>query len=80
MDLPQVTPQVKSLISNISGEMTRLELQEKLRLSDKRNFNINYLIPAIKLNLVEMTIPDKPNSRNQRYRLTNAGEELKKDQ
>jgi ATP-dependent DNA helicase RecG len=59
--------------------MTRLEMQEELSLSDKRNFNINYLIPALKLNLVEMTIPDKPKSRNQRYRLTNAGKELKKD-
>jgi len=26
-----------------------------------------------------MTIPDNPNSRNQRYRLTKAGKELKKD-
>ena len=76
---PQVTPQVKSLIFSMSGEMTRLEMQEKLRLSDKRNFNNNYLLPAIKLNLVEMTIPDKPKSRNQRYRLTDSGEELKKN-
>jgi predicted HTH transcriptional regulator len=39
---PQVTPQVKSLISNMSGENTRLELQEMLKLSDKRNFSNNY--------------------------------------
>jgi hypothetical protein len=29
--------------------------------------------------LIEMTIPDKPKSRNQRYRLTIAGEEIKKE-
>jgi ATP-dependent DNA helicase RecG len=77
--IPQVTPQVKSLIFSMLGEMTRLEMQERLRLSDKRNFNNNYLLPAIKLNLVEMTIPDKPKSRNQRYRLTIPGEELKRE-
>ena len=59
--------------------MTRTEIQAALSLSDKRNFNRNYLIPALKLNLVEMTIPDKPNSRNQRYRLTKIGKELKQD-
>ena len=69
-----------ALISNMSGELSRLEIQDKLNLSDKRNFNKNYLIPALELNLVEMTIPEKPNSRNQRYRLTVAGEELKENQ
>jgi len=63
----------------MSGKNTRLEIQEKLKLSDKRNFSNNYPLPALKLNLVDMTIPDKPNSRNQRYRLTKAGKELKKD-
>ena len=78
-NIPQVIPQVKNLISAVSGEMTRMEIQESLKLSDKRNFNINYLLPALKLNLIEMTIPDKPNSRNQRYRLTIPGEELKRE-
>jgi ATP-dependent DNA helicase RecG len=59
--------------------MTRIEIQESLKLSDKRNFNINYLLPALKLDLVEMTIPDKPKSSKQHYRLTVTGEELKKD-
>ena len=77
---PQVTPQVSALISSMSGELSRLEIQDKLNLSDKRNFNKNYLIPALKLNLVEMTIPEKPNSRNQRYRLTASGEEIKVNQ
>lgn len=76
---PQVTPQVRNLISVVSGDMSRMEIQESLGLSDKRNFNISYLLPALKLNLIEMTIPDKPNSRNQRYRLTDSGEELKKN-
>lgn len=42
-------------------------LMEKLGLKAKEGFRRNYLHPAIELNLIQMTIPDKPNSRNQRY-------------
>jgi predicted HTH transcriptional regulator len=79
-DTPHVTPQVEKLILTIGGEMTRQDLQSVLGLSDRMNFLNNYLQPAIESGIIEMTIPDKPNSRNQRYRLTSAGEELKKDQ
>ena len=43
------------------------ELMERLGLKSKEGFRRNYVHPAIELNLVQMTIPDKPNSRNQRY-------------
>ncbi len=42
-------------------------LMEKLGLKSKEGFRRNYLRPAIDMNLIRMTIPDKPNSRNQRY-------------
>ena len=42
-------------------------LLEKLGLKAKEGFRRNYLHPAIEMNLIQMTIPDKPNSRNQRY-------------
>ena len=42
-------------------------LMEKLGLKSRESFRKNYLHPAIEENLVRMTIPDKPNSRNQRY-------------
>lgn len=42
-------------------------LMEKLELKSREGFRRNYLHPAIELNLIRMTIPDKPNSRNQRY-------------
>jgi len=76
--IPQVTPQVEKLIKVISGEMKREEIQNELGLSDKRNYTDNYQKPAMELELIEMTIPEKPNSSLQKYRLTAKGEELKK--
>ena len=46
---------------------TSNDLMEKLELKSKEGFRRNYLHPAIKMNLIQMTIPDKPKSRNQRY-------------
>jgi hypothetical protein len=74
---PQVTPQVKKLIEVLEGEMLRIEIQMKLKLSDRESFRLNYLKPALEQGFIEMTIPDKPNSRLQKYRLTILGKQLK---
>lgn len=42
-------------------------LMERLNLKSREGFRRNYLHPAIEMNLIQMTIPDKPRSRNQRY-------------
>lgn len=42
-------------------------LMTKLGLKSRRGFRRNYLHPAINRNLIQMTIPDKQNSRNQQY-------------
>jgi ATP-dependent DNA helicase RecG len=75
--IPQVTPQVEKLLMVIEGEKTRQEIQELLGLSDMKNINDNYIQPAIKIGLVEVTIPEKPNSSKQRYRMTEEGKRLK---
>ena len=46
---------------------TRRALMEKFELKSKEGFRRNYLHPAMEQNLIRMTIPDKPNSKNQRY-------------
>jgi hypothetical protein len=51
-------------------------LQVALGLKARKNFRLLYLVPAIEAGLVEMTIPEKPNSRLQKYRLTKKGREL----
>ena len=50
-------------------EMTSLEIMEKLGMSHRKTFRDNYLNPALDLGLIERTIPEKPTSRNQRYRI-----------
>lgn len=66
----QVTPQVKALLQSLRGEMSREEIMQQLGLSDRKSFSARYLQPALKQGLIEMTQPDKPRSRSQRYRLT----------
>lgn len=46
---------------------TSSNLMERLGLKAREGFRRNYLRPAIEMDLIQMTIPDKPNSRNQRY-------------
>ena len=42
-------------------------IMEKLGLKSKETFRKHYMHPALELDLVQMTIPDKPNIKNQRY-------------
>ena len=52
---------------------TSTVLMEKLGLKSKETFRKNYMNPAMQLQLVQMTIPEKPKSRNQRYIRRNRG-------
>ncbi len=70
---PQVTPQVEQLLRVLVGEMSRKDLQMTLGLQDRKSFRERYLVPALADGLIEMTLPQKPNSRLQKYRLTNKG-------
>ena len=46
---------------------TSKAIMDKLGLKSKETFRKNYLTSAMGMHMVEMTIPDKPRSRNQRY-------------
>jgi len=67
---PQVSPQVEALLKVLVKAMTRQELQTALGLTDPKSFRQRYLAPALLDGLIEMTLPDKPNSRLQKYQLT----------
>ena len=53
--------------------MNRKELMEKMGLKDVKHFMQHYLQPTLSAGLVEMTLPDKPKSKKQCYRLTAKG-------
>lgn len=46
---------------------TASAIMDMLGLKSKETFRKNYMNPALEHNLVRMTLPDKPNSKNQRY-------------
>ena len=61
----------------LDGELSRSEMMERLGLSHRTNFNENYIDKAFENGWIEMTIPDKPQSKKQRYRLTKVGAQEK---
>jgi hypothetical protein len=70
----QVTVQVKKLLTALGNEtLSTRELLERRGLKHRPTFTTTYLRPALELDLIEMTIPDKPNSNKQRYRAVKRG-------
>ena len=68
-DDERVTEYMKKMLSVMEYGMpyTSKTIMDKLGLKSKETFRKNYLNPAMEMHMVEMTIPDKPRSRNQRY-------------
>lgn len=73
---PEVTPEVKKMLGIMSGEMTRAEIMDHLGLKDEKHFREHYQQTGIALGVIEMTLPDKPRSSKQKYRLTAKGREI----
>ena len=79
-----VTPQVgtKSALSRHQVEILRkcqndtalVDLMAMTERTDRTKFRNQVLNPMLEAGLIEMTIPNKPRSRNQRYRLTVKGQ------
>ena len=62
-------PPVERLLSALGNDtLPAAEIMARLGLSHKATFRKNYLNPALEQERIERTIPDRPNSRNQRYR------------
>lgn len=62
-------PYVQKLLDVLGDEvLSATEIMERLGLSHRPTFRKNYLVPALAQRIIEMTIPEKPKSRNQRYR------------
>ncbi|MYE84329.1 MAG: cell filamentation protein Fic [Gammaproteobacteria bacterium] len=57
----------------MNGEMSASEILQALGLRDRKSLRQRYLLPALQHGHLEMTRPDTPRARNQRYRLTDRG-------
>lgn len=58
--------------------MGRREIQAALALKDDDHVRKAYLLPALTAGVIQMTVPDRPRSRVQRYRLTELGRRMKR--
>ncbi len=80
MSLEEVLASCEIERSNISKQVNALlevmdygiplsanEIMKRLGVKSKETLRSSYLNPAMENGLVEMTLPDKPNSKNQKY-------------
>ena len=71
---PQVTAQVGKVLDATANEArSREELQTATGMIDREHFRKAYIEPLVTAGWLERTIPDKPTSRLQKYRLTAKG-------
>ncbi len=70
-----VSDELKSLISLMDADKTytKKELQEQMHLKNDEHFRKAYIKPLLDMEIIEMTIPEKPKSSKQRYRLSSKG-------
>ena len=77
---PQVTlhvaPQVAAILKAATTPSSAVELQRAAGLKDRVHFLREYLQSLLEKGWLERTIPDKPRSRNQRYRTTELGRQV----
>lgn len=73
----EVTGEVKRLLDALQGEMKRADLQVALGLRHEDHFRDAYLKPALEAGVIEMTLPEKPRSSRQKYRLTAQGQAVR---
>ena len=73
----EVSPEAR-LVSAVEGDSSRQAIMDRLGLRNEEHFRKVYLLPALELGLIERTIPDKPRSSKQKYRLTDQGRKARR--
>lgn len=75
--IPTSSPHDKVILSAlISGEQHIASLMELCGYKDRASFRKSILTPMIEKGWVEMTLPNSPKSKNQRYRISKVGIEI----
>lgn len=70
---PQVAMQVTQLLQAAMTPLSREDLQRQVGLADRKHFREVLLNPLLAAGWLEMTIPETPQSRLQKYRLAEKG-------
>jgi predicted HTH transcriptional regulator len=70
----QVTEQVVRVLTAAAEPASREALQQAVGLQNREHFRQAYVEPLVKCGWLAMTVPDKPTSRLQKYRLTPKGQ------
>jgi ATP-dependent DNA helicase RecG len=58
------------------AEMSISELMDSAGRMNRTKFRSSVIAPLMQAGLIEMTIPDRPRSSNQKYRVTERGRAL----
>ena len=68
-EVNNISIQVNKLLDVMDKDipLTANEIMKRLNIKSKETLRNSYLNPALENGLIKMTIPDKPNSKNQRY-------------
>lgn len=69
---------IEKLIDFCGSVRSISEMLSFMNLKDRTKFRKKYINPLLEAGILEMTIPNKPNSQFQKYRLTAIGTEMKK--
>lgn len=70
---PVADPVLRLLQTLADGPLAPSEMPQRLALKQRPTLRANYLRPALERLWIEPTLPGKPNSRLQQYRLTDQG-------
>jgi len=71
-----VTDEQKLVLQNCRVASSLKELMVLVGRIDRTKFTRSIITPLVKMNLLEMTIPDNPRNRNQKYKLSKYGNEI----
>lgn len=70
---PVTDPVISVLKLLVDHEYASSEMRALLNIKHRDTFRKNYIHPALLLGLITQTIPEQPNSRLQKYKLTDSG-------
>ena len=69
-------PREACLVLLVGSELKRKEIADRVGMQSRSGYLSRLLAELVEDGLIERTIPDKPNSSQQRYRLTDKGRQV----